>query len=90
MLVKFHHLFLFSEIKWGNNAALNKPPEVSSVYLALNSYWGAHYATDGILQTGRPFFHSGFEATPWIMIDLQQISHIIFIRVYNRGDGDGM
>lgn len=69
---------------------MNKHPVVSSVFGAMHSSWGAHYATDGILQTGRPFFHSDFEATPWIMIDLQQISHIIFIRVYNRGDGGGI
>lgn len=54
-----------------------------------NNYglWSPYYATDGIIHGGgHNIFHSTFETFPWIRTDLQEISTILFLRVYTRGD----
>lgn len=78
------------EIKSKKNAALNKPNTVSSVHENNNGRCSPSYATDGIIQRGvSNFFHSSFEISPWIRIDLQDVSTILFLRVYMR-DGAGI
>lgn len=78
------------EIKSKKNAALNKPNTVSSVHENNYGKWSPSYATDGIIQRGgSTFFHSSFETSPWIRIDLQEVSTIFFLRVYMR-DGAGI
>ena len=76
-----------SELEWRNNSANYKLPVVSSIFHDLGSEWGPHYATDGLFQTGEnKIFHSEFATNPWMMIDLQEILLISFIRVFNRGN----
>lgn len=78
------------EIKSKKNAALNKPNTVSTVHENNYGKWSPSYATDGIIQRGgSTFFHSSFETSPWIRIDLQEVSTIFFLRVYMR-DGAGI
>lgn len=78
------------EIKSKKNAALNKPNTVSSVHENNYGKWSPSYATDGIIQRGgSTFFHSSFETSPWIRIDLQEVSTMFFLRVYMR-DGAGI
>ena len=75
-----------SELEWRNNSAISKLPAVSSIFQDSGSEWGPHYATDGLFQTGEnKIFHSEFETNPWMMIDLQEILLLSFIRVFNRG-----
>lgn len=80
--------FFFScslELEHVRNAALHKLPLASSVLQNASSLWGPTYATDGIFQTtGTEIFHSAQEVSPWLMIALQEISTISFLRVYNR------
>ena len=76
-----------SELEWRNNSAISKLPAVSSIFHNSGSEWGPCYATDGLFQTGEnQIFHSDFEINPWMMIDLQEIFLILFIRVFNRGN----
>lgn len=78
------------EMEWKTNAALNKRPLVSSVYSNNTSLWSQDYATDGNISTGgTQIFHSDFEPTPWIMVDLMKMSKISFVRVYVRIDSQG-
>lgn len=57
-----------------------------------NNYGDYHpyYATDGLLPNGyTKMFHSDFESSPWINVDLLDILTILFVRFYNRVDGSG-
>eukprot|EP00105_Crassostrea_gigas_P037172 XP_019921320.1 PREDICTED: uncharacterized protein LOC109618321 [Crassostrea gigas] len=75
------------EIESNGNAAINKPNTASSVYGNNYGLWSPHYATDGIIPGGGHYtFHSTFESYPWIRTDLQEISTILFLRVYTRRD----
>ena len=74
-----------SELEHKRNAALHKLPLASSVLQNAISLWSPAYATDGIIQTtGTEIFHSAQEMSPWLMIALQEITTISFLRVYNR------
>ena len=69
------------------NLALNKPTKLSTVYDGLNG----SYAVDG--QTGGDrnnngdlMAHSDYELSPWMEIDLEQVSDVREIKLYNRTD----
>lgn len=75
------------EIESKRNAAINKPSMASSVCENHYGLWSPYYATDGIIHgDGVNIFHSTFETLPWITTDLQEVSKILFLRVYTRGD----
>lgn len=77
-------------MEWKTNAALNKRPLVSSVYSNNLSNWGPDYATDGMISIhDTKIFHSNFESTPWIMVDVMKMSKISFVRVFVRIDYAG-
>lgn len=83
-------LYYLVEMEWKTNAALNKYPNVSSVYLHDTSKWGPDYATDGLISIQSiQIFHSDWEPNPWIMVDLMKMSKISFVRVFLRIDDKG-
>lgn len=78
------------EMEWKTNAALNKRPLVSSVYSNNTSNWSPDYATDGVISIQAvQIFHSHWEPTPWIMVDLMNMLKISFVRVFLRIDDAG-
>lgn len=77
-------------MEWKTNAALNKRPLVSSVYNSNTSNWSPDFATDGVISIQDvQIFHSHWEPTPWIMVDLVNMSKISFVRVFVRIDTGG-
>lgn len=77
-------------MEWKTNAALNKRPLVSSVYNNNTSNWSPDFATDGVISIQAvQIFHSHLEPTPWIMVDLVNMSKISFVRVFLRIDDAG-
>lgn len=77
-------------MEWKTNAALNKRPLVSSVYSNNTSKWSPDFATDGVISIQAvQIFHSHLEPTPWIMVDLVNMSKISFVRVFLRIDDKG-
>lgn len=88
---KYEHFFIilihFSELKWKENSALGKPVEGSSIFGNNSADWDPSYATDGLVLNRCPkIFHSNFEPSPWIKVDLMNPLTISFIRVFNRPD----
>lgn len=80
-------LIHFSELKWKENSALGKPVEGSSIFGNNSADWDPSYATDGLVLNRCPkIFHSNFEPSPWIKVDLMNPLTISFIRVFNRPD----
>lgn len=73
------------------NAVLLLSSTASSVYSNEPSLWGPGYATDGLhsLKRGTEIFASQWETSPWIMVTLDRLLLLSFVRVYNREDGDG-
>lgn len=77
----------FVEIESNGNAAISKPNTASSVHDNNYGLYSPHYATDEIIPGESHYtFHSTFESYPWIRTDLQEISTILFLRVYTRRD----
>uniref|UniRef100_K1QSX9 Uncharacterized protein n=1 Tax=Magallana gigas TaxID=29159 RepID=K1QSX9_MAGGI len=75
------------EMEWKTNEVLNKRPLVSSVYFNNTSNWSPDYATDGVISIQAvQIFHSHWEPTPWIMVDLMNMLKISFVRVFLRID----
>uniref|UniRef100_A0A8W8LQ72 Fucolectin tachylectin-4 pentraxin-1 domain-containing protein n=1 Tax=Magallana gigas TaxID=29159 RepID=A0A8W8LQ72_MAGGI len=75
------------ELKWKENSALGKPVEGSSIFGNNSADWDPSYATDGLVLNRCPkIFHSNFEPSPWIKVDLMNPLTISFIRVFNRPD----
>lgn len=77
-------------MEWKTNEVLNKRPLVSSVYFNNTSNWSPDYATDGVISIQAvQIFHSHWEPTPWIMVDLMNMLKISFVRVFLRIDDAG-
>lgn len=77
----------FSELKWKENSALKKATVGSSVKDSDYGYWDPGYSTDGLVQNGSlEMFHSNYESSHWIKVDLINALTISIIRVFNRGD----
>lgn len=77
-------------MEWKTNAALNKRPLVSSVLFNKPLKWGPDFATDGKISIQKvQIFHSQLEPTPWILVDLVNMSKISFVRVFVRIDEFG-
>ncbi|XP_052681078.1 fucolectin-7-like [Crassostrea angulata] len=75
------------ELKWKENSALGKPVVGSSIFGNNSADWDPSYATDGLVLNRCPkIFHSNFEPSPWIKVDLMNPLTISFIRVFNRPD----
>lgn len=91
---KYKHFYkfdTFSELKWKENSALRKPAVGSSIFGNNSEDWDSSYATDGLVQNRCPkIFHSNFEPSPWIKVDLMNALTISFIRVFNRADALGI
>jgi hypothetical protein len=73
-----------------HNLALRRPSTQSSVYKPSHGSEPARahvrgHGNDGI-RTGTYGFHTAFEASPWWMVDLLDLSVIHEIRIYNRVD----
>lgn len=88
LLVFFFISYLELECK--KNAAFQKLVDSSAVYRNHYENWSPQYTTDGLIQNGGiNIFHSEFETTQWIRVDLQQASAISFLRVYMKRNGGG-
>lgn len=84
-------LISFPELKWKKNSAINKTTVGSSVYNGHYGNWDPGYATDGVVKNGYTnMFHSEFESSPWIKVDLLNSFMISCVRVFIRGDGFGI
>ncbi len=66
------------------NLALNKPAQQSSTYM-LSKPADARGGVDGI-KDGTFGFHTNQETNPWWQVDLQSISTLSEIRIFNRLD----
>ena len=89
-MVLFSLLFLLTAIKWSYNAALHRPTTPSSVYYNDHNQWGNHYATDGMIPLkATEIFSSNFQDQPWLMVTLNDVQMITFVRVFNRRDSTG-
>lgn len=65
----------------------------SSVYNNAYRDWSPRYATDGIFQRGGiqiQIFHSANETSLWIMVDLKDVTLVIYLRIFVRMDGAGI
>ena len=90
MSLTFPLCFRFIAIKWTFNVALHQPATSSSVYNNEPSLWGNHYATDGVVPpTGTGIFSTHYEQQPWLMVTLNGLQMITFVRVFNRRDSVG-
>lgn len=73
------------------NAAPKKTIMSSSVYNNVYSDWSPRFATDGIFQRGGiKIFHSANETSPWILVDLKDVTTVIYLRIFVRMDGAGI
>eukprot|EP00105_Crassostrea_gigas_P034410 XP_019918558.1 PREDICTED: uncharacterized protein LOC105317741 [Crassostrea gigas] len=78
------------EIESTKNSAPKKTITSSSVYGNAYHDWSPKYATDSIFQSGGiKIFHSANETSPWIMVDLKDVTTVIYLRIYVRMDGLG-
>jgi hypothetical protein len=67
------------------NVALHKPVTVSSVHPgALSPPAGL---TDGVISGALYGVHTQVGDAPWVQVDLESVTEIDEVRVYNRGDG---
>lgn len=81
-------LYILFRIGMEEEYSISKLVDSSSVYRNHYENWPSQYTTDGLIQSGGiNIFHSEFETTPWIRVDLQQASAISFLRVYMRRNG---
>jgi F5/8 type C domain len=68
------------------NVALHRPVTASSLHQQSVAPGDGSGLVDGVYEINYGI-HTGFEATPWVMVDLQSSRKIAMVKVYNRADG---
>ena len=89
MIRTFAFCFRFIAIKWTFNAALRRPATYSSVYNDDSYLLRNNFDTDGNVLPGQGTFSTHYEQQPWVMITLNGLQMITFVRVFNRRDSFG-
>ena len=89
MIRTFALCFRFIAIKWTFNAALRRPATYSSVYNDDPYLLSNNFVTDGNVRPGQGTFSTDYEQQPWVMITLNGLQMITFVRVFNRRDSFG-
>lgn len=80
------------EVEWKSKAVQQESPVASSVYGGDYNKYSPIHASDGLLSIlimPDKIFSSSMEDSPWIRVDLWEISTIQFLRVFMRTDYGG-